>query len=713
MTTISSKEPESKPKPLPMFRRDLQMFPGPDEPDGSPTHNLFDPVRGQFFRVSWTESLIFQLLRPGMTMPDLIKAIESHSTLKVTPEELTLFFQEAMTSNLLAIHRTSETVGTEAEKLKIGWFKWLIYHYLYIRVPLVNPDEFLNRTLHYVRPLYSPIAFTIYGLIIVLGLILLVNRFDEFLHTFTYFFNIQGLILYPMAITCVKVIHELAHAYTAKRYKIYVPAIGIAFIVFWPVLYTDVTDSWKLAKRPQRLAISFAGVAAELIVAGLCTLGWVLSPPGTLQSLFFIVCSVTWISTLVVNFNPAMRFDGYYMMCDLWGIDNLQPRAFAMTRWQLRKWLLGIDVPPPEENFSTKRIVGMMVYSIYTWVYRLILYTAIAIFVYKQFTKALGIFLFFLEIGIFMIWPICSEIYQLYRLRAVMTINKRSIITTTILTIFLAWLILPWPHRESFTAIIAPIEQEIVYVPVDATIESLNVTRDDEVVAGQLLAQLSSNLVLINIADTEVDKEVTQLEILIASQSEEERPKIAEKEADKEALEAKLSGLVNLRNSLTLVATIKGRVFEWDESLAVGQSVSKDQILGRIANFDRLKVIAYVPEVYIEDIQEGQDINFQVKSTFERVRGHVTKIVPARHTELKYPQLASVNKGDIPVIQDPKSNKLVVIESYYMVLAELEKSDVPLKLEETGYLEIRGPWRSYFMTFWRYIHSIFWQEGTI
>ena len=230
--------------------------------------------------------------------------------------------------------------------------------------------------------------------------------------TFTYFFNLEGAFIYAIAIIIVKIIHEFAHAYTAKYYKLYVPTMGIAMIVLWPVLYTDVTEGWKLQKRSQRLAISFAGIAAETIVAGISTFFWGISEPGLFQSVCFVIASVTWISTLVINLNPAMRFDGYYIMCDLTGIDNLQLRAFNYTRWQLRKWLLGLDVPCPEDLVTPQRKYGMIIYTIYTWIYRLFLYTAIAVFVYYKFTKALGVFLFLVEIIVFLMLPFFSEARQ-------------------------------------------------------------------------------------------------------------------------------------------------------------------------------------------------------------------------------------------------------------------------------------------------------------
>lgn len=709
---MSAPPPEDK--PLPGFREDLQLFPGPTEPDGSPTYNLFDPVKGQFFQISWTDSLVFELLRPGMKAGDLIKAIERRSTIKPTREEIENFFKDAFSNNLLNIKRSSETVLAESKRLKVSWFMWLIYHYLYIRIPLINPDNFLKRTLHYVRPLYSQFAFFIYGTIIFLGIFQLISRFDEYLHTFQYFFNLEGLVFYALGITCVKVIHEFAHAYTAKRYGIYVPAMGAAFIVFWPVLFTDVTDSWRLAKRSERIAISFSGIAAELVIAGFCTLGWALSSPGMLQSIFFVVSSITWISTLAVNLNPALRFDGYYIASDLWGIDNMHARTFAITRWKLREWLLGLDLPPPEEVHSTARLIGIMVFALYVWVYRLVLYTAIAVFIYLHFTKALGIFLFFLEIGIFIVWPICSEIYQLNRLRSAMTWNRRSKITVGVLTAITLWLVLPLPHTESYPAITNPIHNQIVYMPFEALILSVDVKLNEKVMTDDPLVRLYSRNLIRDIDEATTDKEINEREIIIAGQSEADRPIIAEKQATIAAVDAKLLGYRKLLDELIVRALINGTVYEWDESLKSGQSVAKNQVVGKIADLTQLEIVAFVPEMHFEDVREGQAATFRSGKTLDRFSGKITKIQPVRDFALNHPQLASTHGGEIPVVQDPKAeNKLIMIESYYMVTLTLDKVHEELRIGQTGWLEARGQWRSYFMTLWRHIHALFWREGTL
>ena len=43
--------PQDAEQPLPRFRRDLELYRSPDEPDGSPAYSIYDPVRSQFFKM--------------------------------------------------------------------------------------------------------------------------------------------------------------------------------------------------------------------------------------------------------------------------------------------------------------------------------------------------------------------------------------------------------------------------------------------------------------------------------------------------------------------------------------------------------------------------------------------------------------------------------------------------------------------------------------
>ena len=121
-------------------------------------------------------------------------------------------------------------------------------------------------------------------------------------------FSWDGLIGYSVALLLIKILHELGHALTAKRYGCRVPTMGVAFLVMMPVAYTDVTESWKLDSHRKRLIIAGAGIATELILAAWALLAWTLMPDGALRGVCFFVATTSIVATLAVNASPFILF---------------------------------------------------------------------------------------------------------------------------------------------------------------------------------------------------------------------------------------------------------------------------------------------------------------------------------------------------------------------------------------------------------------------
>lgn len=701
-----------KPEYLPLFRKDLVMHKGPDDADGSPSYALYDPVKAQYFKVGWAEYLIYESLRPHMTPKELIEIVESKAPLHITVDEIKEFFEEAMKQGLLIKRYSSEEIIKQAESKKISWFTWILHHYLYIRIPLFDPDEFLTNTIDYVRPLFSQTAMLIYFLLSMTGLVLILGRLEEFLHTFTYFFNFQGFVAYAVAITLIKVLHEFGHAYTAKYYGVHVPTIGVALIVLWPVLYTDITDGWKLSDRRERLNISMAGVIVETVLGGLATLAWAFSSPGIWQSVFFIVASVSWISTLLVNLNPALRFDGYYVLCDLWGVDNLQSRAFAVTRWKLREIFLGLKMAPPESLVSG-RLSGYMLYSIYTWIYRLVLYIGVAVFVYYHFGKALGIFLFFLELIVFILWPIESELEYLYKARAQLTWNKRSIFTTCFVGILAGWFFLPFPHNVKFYGVVSSAGAQTVYIPEDGIVEQVFVQEGDIVKKGQELLKIKSQDLGNKLKQALLERAETEQRLFAAQKTNESNVVIRSLEAQIEAANANVQRMRNSLQYLDITADIDGTVYLWDRDLKPGEALAKDYSVGKIANFNKLYIEGFVPEGDVDSLSINGEVNFNPLSYIEDVKGKIVRILPIKDRVLLYPQLASVNQGPLPVTVDSATKKAFLVESFYLVVIELDPNEEGLGIGQTGVVEYRGPWRSLFRKVVRNIIALYRQEGNV
>lgn len=709
---------ESQPQPIKpaSFRKDLSFFPGPAEPDGTPTYTIFDPLKGQYYKISWVQAIVMRTFKPGMTLDELLSQVNQRSTLDLEKEQLEQIFMNAAQLGLLDITRTSEDVGKRAEGGKQGWFMWLIMHYLYIRIPLCNPDRFLERTLPFVAPLFSKTARIFYFAAVIIGFAIVVLHFDQYIHTFTYFFNLEGFISYGLAIFFIKMVHEFSHAYTAKYYKIHVPTMGMAFLVLFPVLYTNVTNAWKLESRKERFLISAAGVISELIMAGLASIGWVLTEPGLLHSMFFLVSSTTWITSLLMNCNPAMRFDGYYLLTDLVGIDNMQQRSFAVARWKLREWFLGLNIPPPEEDLPPARVRIMLIYSIYTWIYRIILYTAIALFVYYEFTKALGIFLFIVEVIFFIMAPFFSEFKQLAHRKAYFNWNIRALITYTVFGVLLAWFILPLPHKKSFQAITEPVISQNIYSPEAGEIEKIYVKRDDRVQIGEPLLQLQSTVLDNAIAQTEAEVARVKQEIEVLGIDVEGKPYLNAKKAFLSQKETELNRLKEKQALLLVKSEVSGTVYNWSDILREGLLVGKGVLIGKIADLNQIKVFAFVPEAESVGLEEGSKARFRLLNPSKTYNGTITKVYKTAADTLRYPQLASSYKGSLAVVPDRKkspqeSPKMHLLEGYYLLEVTLDPTDDSIRLGKTGLVEVQGPWESKLYHYINKAKRLIWKES--
>ncbi|MFA6916301.1 MAG: site-2 protease family protein [Parachlamydiales bacterium] len=694
--------------PLPAFRQDLQVFRGPDEKDGYPSYSLFDPIMGQYFRLSWSELTIMKALKPGMTPELLHEYLLANTTLKPTIEQLKMFFESAGARHLLDVKLSSEHFYLQAVRKKGNWFWWVLMHYLYFRLHLTNPSSFLKRTLPYVSFLATKTMFVLYAILTIYGLSLIFSKWDTYFATLLYFFSVSGALAYGLAIILVKIIHELAHAYTAAYFNVRVPSMGVAFIVMWPVLYTDVTDGWQLRKRSERFFISAAGIIAETIIAGLATIGWSFSEPGIFQSMCFIVSTSSWASTLMINLNPAMRFDGYFLLSDMWGIDNLQERAFRYTRWKLRYLFLGVDMPNPEEELAESHAFGLIVYTIYTWIYRFILYAVIAVFVYYAFTKALGIFLFILEVAVFILWPLFSEIKDSARLWKMFHLGKRQKIIWGIIGLILAWIVLPLPHQESATGVVVPTELEGVYVPEASKVKNVNAKINDPVEKDQTLVSLDSTPLNLYLKELEAQMELIQKQIDTLEATEDKKSYVPGKQAELSTTKEKYIGAKERMNNLEIKAKSSGELYQWNRYMYPGQYLEGGTLIGKIADIKDLKIVTLIPEILLNKIQVGYSATFWVPSTEGYYPGEVTKIEPFRTDNLKYPQLASIYHGEIATVE--KNSRLELVDTYYTVEVKLNPAQ-KLPIGTIGYIRWHGPFSSLLYDWIKKVRSIVVRES--
>src|SRR6185369_15230853 len=342
---------------LPQLREDLKLYPGAPLRDGSPSWRILDPIRNSFFEIGWLE---FELLarwsghREGET---LLVQVAAETTLRPTAEELIALVEFLAGNQLLRPDSqvARETLRRRTGSGKLSWFQFLLHHYLFFRLPLLRPDAFLGRTVGVVDIFFTRGFLLAVLLVLAADLYLVVREWHEFSNAFLAMLTPKGLIYYGIALTFAKVVHELGHAYAAKRYGVRVPAMGLAFLVMWPYLYTDVGETWKLADRRKQFVIASAGMAAELTLAVFATLAWALAPEGAMKSMLFVLATSTWLITLAINASPFMRFDGYFLLSDALDFPNLHERSAACGRWWVRTTFFRLPETMPEPGLEPRQ----------------------------------------------------------------------------------------------------------------------------------------------------------------------------------------------------------------------------------------------------------------------------------------------------------------------------------------------------------------------
>lgn len=307
-----------------------------------------------------------------------------------------------------------------------------------------------------------------------IGLYLVSRQWDAFIGTFPFVFSWEGGAISLISIVFIKCLHELGRAYVANRFGCRIPTMGVAFMVMIPLLYTDVSDAWKLKSRWQRLRIDSAGMLVELTVAAYALVLWAFVADGPIRSAVFVLAATGLVLSLLVNLNPFMRFDGYYILADLLGIENLQPRSFRHMRWRLRELLFRPGYAAPEP-FPPRLDAILTAHAVATAIYRLMIYLGIALLVYHFTVKLVGILLFVVEIVFFIVRPVTMELKEWWNMRSDIIRTRRTYVTAAILAGLLVLVCVPISTRVSAPAVVYPSEFVRLYPQEPGRVESIGV----------------------------------------------------------------------------------------------------------------------------------------------------------------------------------------------------------------------------------------------
>lgn len=697
--------------PLLPLREELALHAGPRLSDGQPTWTLHDPVRNQFFRIDWQTFAIlshWQLDEPE----SVCNAVAAETTLRPEIEDV-LAVGEFLAVNQLLQPRQADSARLLTERLRQvrgSWSRRLLHNYLFFRIPLVNPDRWLDRWSARVAPLYSAAFLRLTLAALVLGLILVYRNWSQFSTTLVDTISWRGLAAYGVALVAVKVLHELGHAFTAKRFGSRVPAMGVAFLVLWPVAYTDTNEVWKISDHRRRLAVAASGVATETVIAIWATLAWALLPEGGPKSIAFVLATVTWVTTLVINASPFLRFDGYFVLSDWLDMPNLHARAFALARWHLREQLFDLGQPPPE-HFSRQRTLGLILFAWATWFYRLIIFIGIAVLVYHFFVKLAGIVLFAVEVAWFIARPIWGEV-KVWRDLWPLLKRKPRARRSAAWALGLALLFfIPWPIRVTASGFLKPLESLVVYAPAGAQAVELPWAEGAQVPEGAPLIKLASPDLTLRwqLATSRAQRLRQQAAHAGIDASQQHNLQVLQQAVA--AAEAELANVQAEAARYEPVAPFAGRLHDLDPDLKPGVWVRRQERLLTLVPRGKWVVETYLDEEAVRRVKAGDGARFFAEGLgAPPLALTVTAVDQDATRSLPNGMLATAFGGS--VLTREKDRQLVPERAVYRVALEADEDPGGLQGHSwRGHVVIRGSWEAPGLSFLRSALTLLWREA--
>ena len=405
-----------------------------------------------------------------------------------TQDEWIALLAELQAAELLVVDQrvVSERLFERREKRRDRERRERRLNPLYLRFSLYDPDALLTRLAPLARGLFSRAALLAWLALLLVALVALVGEGDRLAAALAdpAFPSSRTALLFALLYPPLKLLHELAHGLAVKRSGGEVHECGIALMVLMPLPYVDASASAAFAEKRDRLLVSAAGIFVELAFAALGALLWAGSS-GLAAEIGLVLMLVGGLSTLLVNGNPLMRFDGYYLLADALEIPNLFTRARHAVFARLRTLLSGEPDPRPGPEDRAER-AWLLGYGVASGLYRTGLLLWIAWWLSGRY------FLFGLALALFALWS--SLLLPMWRggralVRDPALHGRRSLALFVggpcVLAALALWL--PLPYASVTRGVVWLPDEAVVRVPGGCEITRAPLSPGAEVGAGELL----------------------------------------------------------------------------------------------------------------------------------------------------------------------------------------------------------------------------------
>jgi putative peptide zinc metalloprotease protein len=629
-------------------------------------HVIQDPSSNQFFRLNEAAYRFVALLDGRRTVAESWRICnEQLGDNAPTQGEAIQLLGQLYTSNLLAgdLPPDAEGLFKRYRKRVTREVQSYLMNILFIRIPLFDPDRFLDRTVGVFGALFSWWGAVLWFILLGTGLYFLAGRTRELTSAAQGILSPDRLPLLYVSFVLIKVAHEFGHAFACKKFGRQsgsggeVHVMGVMFLVFTPLPYVDASSSWALRSKWHRTVVGAGGMIVEIAIASIAAVVWYYTnTASTLHAIAYNVMFVGSVSTVLFNGNPLLRYDAYYMLSDLLEIPNLQQRGRDFLYYLVKRYVWGVRNPRNPAHTRGEK-VWLLVYAVLSTAYRLFISFAIFLFVADA-LPVVGIILAAIAVIVWGLVPLGKFVYYIISSGELMRTRARAVVTSLLApaAVITALATIPAPDHFYVEGVVEPSEMKIIHAGADGFLreglKSGTAVRPD----GALLAR-SENPSLAALKE-QMDAQRRELVARRGQALKQEPAAVQIVEEQIAALDVKIRRVQQQLDDLSIRAPLAGTWVAPDIDRVMGAYVKRGQALGLVATLDSLIVRA----VALQDVGGILAVDSDDRVTMrvmrrpdQEVGGTVQYFLPAGQRQLPSPALGYPAGGNIAVKADDRS----------------------------------------------------------
>lgn len=648
---------------------------------------LEDHITGQIRKLSPQSYLLAGLMNGSRTVDELweISSVRLAEEMP-THEELLQLLASLYQANLVKMDISGdarELFERDQEAKRKRWMSKLRSP-LSIQIPLVDPEEFIVKTQHFVKPLFTKTFAIIWCLLIINMLVLAGQHWGELTKGVSdRVLAADNLLLLWLIYPIIKFFHEMGHAYAVKRGGGEVHELGFMLLVLIPMPYVDASSSSAFADKKQRMLVGAAGIIVELFFAALAMVVWVNSEPGLIKSFAYNIIFIAGVSTLFINGNPLLKFDGYYVLTDLLEIPNFAQKANQYWGWLFKRVVFGVKghQSPAHDN---KEAGWLLAYGAAALLYRFFLMITIFLFVAQQYFF-IGVVLAVWSIVGTWVLPNIKLLTKPWKDNDVKSGSRSPYIMMPILLglMVIVLAVLPFPITTSVEGVVQYGESRRVVAKENCFLKELSQAPGKLVKPGEQLLSCENKTL-----ETRKNILVQQYNELQAKRLGVWNDPVAIKIYDDEL--NRLAGEIDDNHrqidGLNIVSESEGTWWISQPENLSGRFIKRGELLGYILDDKDVKVRAMIPEHHIKLIRENTvKVDVKLPPQFsENIIAKSWKVFPSTSKQVISPILSEGGGGQI--VMNPAAEKPEALQPFFLVDLILEKLPTP-RVDERVYVK--------------------------